>query len=553
MTVAFPLPVSKNVHPQWVLCQAEVAKWRYVFTGGAAFRDLYLRRFNARESEEEFNYRRNVTYIPTPAKACIQEIANSIIEKLPDVERTGGPESYRRAVEAGIDGFGHSLNSFLANNVIGELLAMQKVGIYVDRYPFPGTPTRADADINAPYVYTYRREDIINWTYDQRHQLLAVYLRELVDDYDPQTKLITGQKLQYRRLLRQESDVRVEILNENEEVIDTSYLNLSMLPFFMLELPASLLADIADHQIAILNLGSTDIVYGLRSNFPFYTEQYDPSTEAATRLMADQGTETPDATKKADSSAAIGTTRGRRYSKGMERPGFIHPSPEPLFASMEKQAALKIEIREQLNRSLAAIDASRVSAYTIKEDRSDRDRGMSAIGMEIEFGENQLAKIWADYEKEEPARIHYPKSFNLRSETERKAEAKEILGMADKIPSPTAQKELKKQAIRLLLEANRSKDVMDKIDTEIDKIPVASIDPETLRLDNEAGFVSKEYASELRNYPKGEVEKAKTEHVERALKIAEAQSSAALKAPGARGVPDLSVTPETEANKEKTQ
>jgi hypothetical protein len=37
--------------------------------------------------------------------------------------------------------------------------------------------------------------------------------------------------------------------------------------------------DIADYQIALMNLESSDINYMLKSNFPFYVEQYDPRAE----------------------------------------------------------------------------------------------------------------------------------------------------------------------------------------------------------------------------------------------------------------------------------
>lgn len=545
------LPSNIIPHPEWYLCQEEMHKHRLVYTGGTSFRDYYLKRFGSREEPEDFEYRRGVTYIPTPAKAAVNEIANSIIERLSDVERTAGPESYQQAIQQGIDGHGRSLNGFLATEIIGELLAMGRVGVYIDRDDLGEEPSLLESRALRPYIYAYRRENILNWAYDSRNRLIGLLLREAIEDLD-QSGMVTKMNARYRRLTKVSDGVKVEIINSTGEIIETDILRLDFIPFVMFQLPMSLLTDIADHQIAILNLGSTDIVYGLRSNFPFYTEQYDPSAEAANRLLNDQTTEDRDPKKTADTSAAIGITRGRRFSKGMERPGFIHPSPEPLFASMEKQAQLKVEIRELLNRTLAAIEASKVSAYTIKEERSDRDRGLSAIGMELENGENKIAQIWANYEAESTATVRYPKAFNLRSESERKAEAEQILKLCDKIPSITAQRELKKQVTKLLLEANVPKAVMDQIEDEINRTTVATIDPDTIRQDHEAGFVGSEMASELRGYPKGEVEKAKKDHAERLARIAKAQSENSAPM-GPRGVPDQSPTPRTEAIKEKQQ
>ena len=36
-----------------------------------------------------------------------------------------------------------------------------------------------------------------------------------------------------------------------------------------------MIKDVVNHQIALLNLGSSDVNYALKSNFPFYIEQKD--------------------------------------------------------------------------------------------------------------------------------------------------------------------------------------------------------------------------------------------------------------------------------------
>jgi len=52
-------------------------------------------------------------------------------------------------------------------------------------------------------------------------------------------------------------------------------LELTRIPFVLLDINGSLIKDVAQHQIALLNLGSSDVSYALRSNFPFYVEQRD--------------------------------------------------------------------------------------------------------------------------------------------------------------------------------------------------------------------------------------------------------------------------------------
>ena len=61
-----------------------------------------------------------------------------------------------------------------------------------------------------------------------------------------------------------------------------SILPITRIPFVMLELYDSLLADVADYQIALMNLSSSDIAYALKSNFPFYTQH--PRHSSRSRL-----------------------------------------------------------------------------------------------------------------------------------------------------------------------------------------------------------------------------------------------------------------------------
>ena len=52
-------------------------------------------------------------------------------------------------------------------------------------------------------------------------------------------------------------------------------LELTRIPFVLLDIGDSMIKDVVNHQIALLNLGSGDVNYALKANFPFYVEQKD--------------------------------------------------------------------------------------------------------------------------------------------------------------------------------------------------------------------------------------------------------------------------------------
>ena len=70
---------------------------------------------------------------------------------------------------------------------------------------------------------------------------------------------------------------------------------------------------------------------------------------------------------------------GRRYGKGLERPGFIHPSSEPLEVSMAKQKELKEDIRTLIGLNLASLQSRRASAESKQEDVRTKEEGLSFI------------------------------------------------------------------------------------------------------------------------------------------------------------------------------
>ena len=122
-------------HPDYSAMTEEWTKWRYCFDGGNAFLEEYLGTFSDRESATAFEDRKLISPIPTFAKAAILEIRNSIHQRMANISRIGGPQTYQRAIKGelnGVDLKGNSMTNFFGRYIIPELLVMGKVGIFVD-------------------------------------------------------------------------------------------------------------------------------------------------------------------------------------------------------------------------------------------------------------------------------------------------------------------------------------------------------------------------------------------------------------------------------------
>jgi len=414
-----------------------------------------------------------------------------------------------------------------------------------------------------PYLYLYQTEQIISWQFDHENTLISLLLEARLYTTDESTGLINGEYTEYRLFRLMQDDLGnpyvqsrvfdyecMEIHNRKTD------LALRQIPFVVFEINQSLLADVADIQVELLNMGSSDVNYSLKSNFPFYTEQFSPQVEMLyTRQAASEGSgeagEGATAAEAKHSQIRVGVAQGRRYPQGLERPAFIHPSPEPLLASMEKQEQLKKEIRQLINLALTNIEPKRASAESKQIDEQGLEAGLSYIGLELEYGERQIAEIWSMYEgSDAPASINYPSQYSLKTEAEKRQEADELEKLGSKIPSQTYQKVVAKQVATITVGTKIPHEDLVKIYKEIDDAIVVTTDPDVVMQDHEAGFVSTETASQIRGYPKGEVEKAKKDHAERAQRIAAAQSPKEGD-PAARGVDDLS-NDEDGAKDEKT-
>lgn len=537
-------------HPNYALMYDKWQKYRLTYNGGEDFVDEYLQQYSARETAAEFTARKTFSYCPAHAKAAINDVRNAIYARMVDITRYGGSVSYHSAVVGennGVDNQKRTMDDFIGGLILPELLTMGKVGVYVDRMS-SGIISKLDNMTIRPYLYHYTAENILSWSYDHDGNLTAILLKDTVIDYDQVFGVAKGYIKRYR-LLRKDVDpatgnpiVTVNIFDDNNDLdINTPYaiLNLTEIPFVIFELESSLLTDVADYQIALLNIESSDVNYIIKSNFPFYVEQRSEIDGLKTALKGGSV-----------ESTDLGTRQGRTYPKGSDQPAFIHPSPEPLLASIEKQSQIKNDIRSLI--SLAVSNLASSSAESKEYNDRGLEAGLAVIGAELSYGENKIAQIWADYENQSPAVIKYPRTYNLKSDKDRMDEADELIEKISKLPSKTYQISLAKEVARLMIGHKVSDKILQQIYKEIEQSPVILTDPEIIRSDFEAGFVSTALSSALRGYPDGEVEEAKKDHVERLARIAAAQSpNNDLGA--ARGLPDFEDQSQTSGKEEKKE
>jgi hypothetical protein len=595
MAVVATIPISQVMHPLYKRRELSWHKWRLCFEGGDSFIDEYLQQFSKSESREDFAARKLMTYAPSFAKAAIIEVRNSVYQRLADISRVGGSATYQTAMagkEGGVDNLGSSMNTFMGTEVLEELLVMGKVGIYVDMPPING-PTIADNAGVRPYLYAYRAEDIRSWADDEsplRNQYKAVLLRDVVCTHDNELNLPSGETERYRYYWRDANgEIWVQFYSitglkvgpDGESDTGPIRLNLKRIPFVTLDLNNSLMCDIANYQIAMLNLASTDMAYATGANFPFYTEQFDPR-EGASHLkqVGDYSAENIDPEvggvivndgniQNNDVEIKSGPASGRRYGKGLERPGFVHPSSEPMKASMEKQHQLMKEIRLLINLTIADLQAKGASAESKGLDDRTLESGLSYIGLIMEDAERQVAEIWHQYEKEKtPYEVTYPSRYSLRNQADIDAEVKQLKEQLSTVPSITYQRSIAKRIAELLVGHRITLENLKKIYSEIDKAKVVVILIEKIEKDVAGGYLDPELAAELRGYPVETVEKAQKFRIERIKETQLAQTKGVgfgraaaapgdlnpadgLKNPAARGNPDLSANPKQDVAAEK--
>jgi len=544
----------------------EWAEWRLCYEGGKDFRQKFLKQFSTRETTEDYNRRLDLTPIPTFAKAALNEVRNSIFQRFCDITRTGGSKSYQEAIagtDGGVDGCGATMNSFIGQQILTELMITGRVGIYVDM-PVVEGGTLLDANGKMPYLYSYCVEDILNWAMDPEHpgDFQSILLRDTVTNYDQETLMAINTASRYRKVWKDRVTGQVKLqfynveglaVDRNGNLSNTPYeLELTRVPFVMPSIGDSLIKDATTQQIALLNIGSTDVAYALQSNFPFYTEQKDMRSVGGhlKRVANEDGTATQGGQAGSDEAVKVGVTNGRYYDMNAERPAFINPSSEPLKASMELQAKLEADIRKLINLAVQNV-ASRASAESKTMDNAGLNAGLSFIGLVLQAAEMKIASFWAAYENKVESKrliavIKYPEQYSIKSDRERLEEGKELNELMSKLPSRTAKREIGKVIATTLFGTRVKVDTLRTIHSEIDKADFTTSDPDVIIAAHQDGLVGDKTASVALGFNEDEYKQAQDDHMARTLRIAEAQGQMNTAKQGdeaARGRPDMSANP----------
>ncbi len=574
-----PDSIVKFTHPDVKCLEGTWQKYRDCYNGGAEFVEKYVQSYSLREDRDDLKARKAMSYCPAISKSSIIMIKNAVAAKLGSITRKEGVKSYQDSVNGdkwGVDKLGSSMNTYINKEILPELLALGKVGVYIDHPEMPEKYTMSDKIGKRPYIYTYKCEDIRAWVPDdseEPNQFKVLLLRDNYLEVDEKYGLPTAWCKGYRFLRKVDKHVILEFYNEKGKLCDKNFnvskarsykIDLPIIPFVVFEITESLLKDVADYQIAQLNLTSSDMGYATKSNFPFYIEQFDPKSEPQTKTgQRPNNAEMRDGVvmrqnysvnERSSQEIRVGVTSGRRYPINTDPPAFIHPSDIPLRASMSKQEQLKIEIKEILSLTLSNITAG--SARISEQDRKQGlESGLSNIGAELEYGERRIAAIWGMYEGEANSKvvITYPLNYSIKSDKERIEEATAINDIRVSIPSIGSQKDLSKEIITIMLSGKISNELLEKRYAEIDAAPTMTSDWEAIASDVELGLVDDETASQARGYPKGVVEKAKKDHAERIARVQAAQSAqqATNGNAGARGVQGGGTDPKAGAGEKK--
>lgn len=549
-------------HPDFLLNSGDWAEWRETFNGGKDYRNKYLLQWSDRETDPEFQIRKSSTPIPTFAKAAITDIRNSIFQRLEDVARTNGSGTYNKASEgegSGVDRKGTSMNSFVGVDILTELLVMGRVGVYVDAPNIRPTTLAQQSQLPnlSPYCYRYPIEDILSYRMDDAENpgtFSAVLLRDHVIHYNNEfagVELPDGKTEHRIRLVWKDEitgKVKVRMWEDTPEkkviMLDGAdedgavTLDIDIVPFAMADIGESLMIDITSYQHALLNLASGDVNWSLMSSSPFLTIQRDLRS-AGSHLKKPGGGNTPEpGGQRAQSSEEQIGGKGRYYDVDTDRPGYIAPPTDPLLASMKLQEKLEDDIRKLVNLAVSNKAGSRTeSAEAKKLSSQGLEAGLSYIGLVLQDLENHIAKFWAAYEGEKPAKVAYPARYVLKQDIERIEEATKMIELMREVPSRTARKCIAKQIVNLMLGGKESSEELTKMLNEIKAANYTLASVEQVIQAHEQGLVGNKTASTSLGYDEKEAEvavKDQAKRIELSMAAQTKPGDEAAPAPGAR-------------------
>lgn len=527
---AFCHPIYRDRYENWV-------KYRLAFYDTELFKNRYIKKINSKEDKDSYSKRKSMAYCPGLCRQQINLIRNKFSGSLRNVVRIG-PDSYEKAIQGlngGVDLHSKSMNSFMIE-VFVELLVMGRVGVFVDMPPIPKNANEEETRGLQPYLYTFCAENICYWKF-KNGRLVEVVLRDcfLTDEL-----LGTEESETYRHIYVTDVGVSVDIYGPDQTTKENPKehysLDIREIPIVIFDISNSVIADAVNMEIALMNLMSASHNYQLSSCITFYTEQSDGRTSnkwAKSGMPMDAGgpdTE-GDNENEDDTIKMVNGHIGRSYPRDLERPGFIAPPSDPIKWALEYIRKIEKDIADSVQASLDALG-------------DDDVNGLNFLSLVLEEGERAILRIWQQYVgRESEARVVYPELFNTKSKHDELEKLRQCIPIVN---SPKFRREASKQVANLLLSNRCGPDTISTIHDEIDDNIPAPTDPTVLERDVETGILAKKYASEMRGYPKDNVEVANKEQAERLAMIEKAQMDKA-----ARGVNDKGMNPDASSNEKE--
>jgi hypothetical protein len=263
-------------------------------------------------------------------------------------------------------------------------------------------------------------------------------------------------------------------------------------------------------------------------------------------FVSDEGTTGTTRNEKQGKEKKVGTRLGMTYPLKADRPQFIHPSSEPLEASMKLRENIEDNIRKLVNLEVQnKIGTKAISAEALKLSDQGLEAGLAFIGLVLEGAERGIAQHWASYENKNPKKrkvavIKYPDRYSLKSDKDRLDEAKQLTEIITSIPGREAKRELQKTIASALLSGKVSSDKLVAIYKEIDNADYTTSDPEIILQAVEKGLCDEKTGSIALGFAERVHIQARKDHAERAKRILAAQTAAKESDPAARGLNDLS-------------
>ena len=541
--------IDKILHPEYALNQQDWHMYGLAHRGTYQFVEQYLRKLSDKESDADWTARKRTAYIPRYAASAVTEVKNSILQRLSDVQRSGGSATYQRVVtgdDKGVDYQNKDMTTFMGDTVLMDLLVYGKAGVLVDNFTNIG---ETDQDQTGhPYVRLYSAPDIRSWTItDIDKGFDSLLLSEEEETY--QHGLVDGVRTQYRLYTREPGvGVRVEVYGKNRDhnprdpnslayIADPNkevIIPIDRIPFTVLQIQCSLMTDIARMQAELMNMESSDVSHVLYANFPFLAAAYDEDDPSPYRQ--NNGVDENGNPIDGPIQEQVGSRHGKLFSKETPYPKYIAPPVDNLKASIEKGEQIKNMIRSMLHLNLQALTVTRQSKESKEKDNDSMEAGLSVIAKVLEQGEMSIAQDWQMFDKsgDEP-KVIYPKKFNLLSTSQRLDNAKQAIDVASQLPSITCRRQVYKTVVASLYGTEFPLDVLEQVYRELDEgVTLTSIGEQLAAI--EAGAVQHQTIASYHGFAGDEAEKAKEARLDFVEATLKAQGGEVTEA---RGVPEM--------------